>query len=68
MNRQIPGSIHFNPDDEPLRGVTLLREMERIVALIPQAFAGSQAMDEYLPPSVDSIAMEAFRVGRAHKS
>jgi len=22
MNRQIPESIHFNPDDEPLRGVT----------------------------------------------
>ncbi len=60
MNRQIPGSIHFNPDDEPLRGVTLLREMEKIVALIPQAFAGSQAMDEYLPPSVDSSRWKLF--------
>lgn len=58
MNRQIPGSIHFNPDDEPLRGVTLLHEMEKIVALIPQAFAGS--MDEYLPPSADSSRLKLF--------
>src|SRR5260370_997102 len=60
MNRQIPELIHFNPDDEPLRGVTLLREMEKIVALIPQAFAGSQSMDEYLPPSADSSRLKLF--------
>jgi len=60
MNRQIPESIHFNPDDEPLRGVTLLREMEKIVALIPQAFAGSQSIDEYLPPSADSSRRKLF--------
>src|SRR6266851_4505643 len=60
MNRQIPGSIHFNPDDELLRGVPLLREMEKIVALIPQAFAGSQSIDEYLPPSADSSRLKVF--------
>jgi multidrug resistance protein MdtO len=60
LNRQIPGSIHFNSNDEPLRGVTLLREMEKIVALIPQAFAGSQSMDEYLPPSADSSRLKLF--------
>jgi multidrug resistance protein MdtO len=60
MNRQIPGSIHFNPDDEPLRGVTLLREMEKIVALIPQVFPGSQSMDEYLSPSADSPRLKLF--------
>src|SRR5713226_4977414 len=60
MNRQIPGSIHFNPDDEPVRGVTLLREMEKTVALIPQAFAGSQSMDEYLLPSADSSRFKLF--------
>src|SRR5260370_6364249 len=60
MNRQIPGSIHFHPDDEPSRGVTLLHEMEKIVALIPQAFAGSQSMDEYLPPSADSSRLKLF--------
>ena len=60
MNRQIPESIHFNPEDEPLRDVTMLREMEKIVALIPQAFAGSQSMDEYLPPSADSSRWKLF--------
>src|SRR5260370_25114449 len=60
MNRQIPGSIHFNPDDELLRGVTLLHEMEKTVALIPQAFAVSQSMDEYLPPLADSSRLKLF--------
>jgi multidrug resistance protein MdtO len=51
MNRRIPGSIEFNAADEPSRGVPLLLEMEKIVTLIPQAFAGSKSMDEYLPHS-----------------
>ena len=54
MNRRIPGPIQFNPNDQPSRGVPLLREMEKIVTLIPQAFAGSRSMDEYLQP-VDDI-------------
>jgi multidrug resistance protein MdtO len=54
MNRRIPGSIQFSPDNEPSRGVPLLREMEQTVALIPQAFAGSRSMDEYLPASDDT--------------
>ncbi len=53
LNRRIPGSIQFNPDNEPSPGVPLLREMEKIVALIPQAFAGSRSIDEYLPASDD---------------
>jgi len=53
MNRRIPGSIQFNPDDEPSRAVPLLGEMENTVTLIPQAFVGSQSMDAYLPPSGD---------------
>jgi multidrug resistance protein MdtO len=53
MNRRIPGSIQFNTDDEPSRSVPLLREMESIVTLIPQVFAGSRSIDEYLPPSDD---------------
>src|SRR5260370_39514386 len=60
MNRQIPESIHFNPEDEPLRDVTMLREIENIVELIPQAFSGSQSMDEYLPPSADSSRLKLF--------
>ena len=53
MSRRIPGPSQFIPDDEPIRGPPLLREMEAIVALIPQAFAGSRSMDEYLPASDD---------------
>ena len=55
MNRRIPGSIQFSPDNEPSRGVPFLREMEQTVALIPQAFAGSRSMDEYLPASDDTL-------------
>jgi multidrug resistance protein MdtO len=51
MNRQIPGSIQFNPSDEPSRSAPLLREMEKIVTQIPQVFAGSRSLHEYLPPS-----------------
>ena len=53
INRRIPGSIQFSPDNELSRGVPLLREMEKIVALIPQAFAGHRSLNEYLPPSDD---------------
>src|SRR5260370_15073276 len=60
MNRQMPGSIHFNADGELLRGVKLLHEMKKTVALIPQAFAGSQSMDEYLPPLADSSRLKLF--------
>jgi multidrug resistance protein MdtO len=53
MNRRIPVSIQFNPNDRPSRGVPLLLEMEKNVALISQVVAGSKSMDEYLPPSDD---------------
>jgi multidrug resistance protein MdtO len=53
MNRRIPGSIQFHPDDEPSQAVPLLLEMEKIVTLIPQAFAGSRSIDEYLAASDD---------------
>jgi multidrug resistance protein MdtO len=46
MSRRIPGPIQVNTEDEPHR-LPLLREMENTIALIPQAFAGSQSMDEY---------------------
>jgi multidrug resistance protein MdtO len=47
MNRRIPGPIHFNPDGKSALGVPLLAEMEKIVELIPQAFAGTLSIDEY---------------------
>jgi multidrug resistance protein MdtO len=50
VSRRIPGSIQVNTEvnteAKPHR-VPLLREMENTIALIPQAFAGSQSMDEY---------------------
>jgi multidrug resistance protein MdtO len=49
MNRRIPASIQFNPDDELSHGVPLLREMENTVSLIPLAFTGSRSIDEYIP-------------------
>jgi len=60
MNRRIPGPIQFNPNDQPSRGVPLLREMEKIVTLIPQAFAGSRSMDEYLQPADDIPRSKLF--------
>src|SRR6202022_4197902 len=53
MNRRIPVSIQFNPDDQPSRGFPLLLEMEKTVTLISQVVAGSKSMDEYLLPSDD---------------
>jgi multidrug resistance protein MdtO len=46
VNRRVPVAIKVNTEDEPHR-VPLLREMENTIALIPQAFAGSQSIDEY---------------------
>jgi multidrug resistance protein MdtO len=51
LQRRIPASIQFPPNDEPSHAVPLLLQMENIVTLIPQAFAGSRSMDEYLPTS-----------------
>ncbi len=64
MNRRIPGSIQANTETEPHR-VPLLREMENIVALIPQVFAGARSIDEYQTPSEEVpksrlIAPDAF--------
>lgn len=64
-SRRIPGSIPMNTDHEPHRA-PLLREMENIVALIPQAFAGSRSIDEYqassegLLPRSQLLAADAF--------
>jgi len=59
-NRRTPGSIQFSPDSEVSRGVPLLREMEKIVTQIPQVFAGSRSIDEYLPPSDDIPGPKLF--------
>lgn len=48
--RRIPVPIQVHTEDES-HGVPLLREMENTIALIPQAFAASQSIDEYQSPS-----------------
>jgi multidrug resistance protein MdtO len=70
LNRQVPGQIQFNTDDEhshdvPSHSVPLLREMANTIALIPESFAGYRLVDEYLPPSDDLpqsklVAPDAF--------
>src|SRR5258708_4764577 len=53
LNRRIPGPLQFDTDEEPA-GVPLLREMEHTVSLIPQAFAASRSVPDYLS-QVDDI-------------
>ena len=53
LNRRIPGAIQFDPGEERSGGVPFLQEMETIVSFIPQAFAGSRSIDEYLPSPDD---------------
>jgi multidrug resistance protein MdtO len=67
MNRRIPGPIHFNPDGKAAFGLPLLAEMEKIVELIPQAFADSLSIplpalprpfDEYRPRPEETRPLE----------
>jgi multidrug resistance protein MdtO len=60
INRRTPDSIQFGPDNERSGGVPLLREMEKIVTQIPQVFAGSRSIDEYLPPADDMPGPKLF--------
>jgi multidrug resistance protein MdtO len=65
LERRIPGAISFKLDQEPTAGIPLLREMEQIVALIPNAFVVSRPRDGYLPPAEDAmrpkfVAADAF--------
>jgi multidrug resistance protein MdtO len=52
MNREIPGPVEFSTDEE-WSNTPLLSEMEYTVTLIPQAFAGSRAVHEYVPSPDD---------------
>lgn len=69
INRRVPRAIPVDTEHEA-HLIPLLREMENTVALIPQAFAGSQSIDEYQAPSEETpgfrlIAADAF-VNPAH--
>lgn len=49
VNRRTPARIHFADYPEEARFTPLLDEMEHTVALIPDAFAGSRQVGEYIP-------------------
>jgi len=64
LNQRIPGPLQFNTD-EKFAGVPLLREIEHTVSLIPQAFAVSHSIPEYLSlvgevPRTSLLASDAF--------
>jgi multidrug resistance protein MdtO len=61
INRRIPHPAQFHRDDERSQSLPLLREMERVVELIPQAFAGSPKIDEHRSPSDDTPRVKLFR-------
>jgi len=54
MSRRIPGPVQFNDDGQPASLIPLLAEMEQTVTLIPEAFADSRSIQEYLPSADES--------------
>jgi multidrug resistance protein MdtO len=53
-NRRIPASIEFDDERQTAGSAPLLGEMEHTVTLIPEAFADSRLVQEYLPSSEDT--------------
>ena len=49
LSRRVPSPIDLEIDSEAPGGIPLLREMERTVSLIPDAFSGSESISEYSP-------------------
>jgi multidrug resistance protein MdtO len=47
-NRRMPASVQFNDDRQTTGSAPLLGEMEHTVTLIPEAFADSRLVQEYL--------------------
>jgi multidrug resistance protein MdtO len=49
LSRRVPSASGLKIDSEAPGGIPLLREMERTVSLIPEAFSGSESISEYSP-------------------
>src|SRR3984885_4661132 len=49
LSRRVPRPIDSKIDSEAPGGIPLLREMEKTVSLIPEAFSGSESISEYSP-------------------
>jgi len=59
LKGRVPGRIEVNSENKTSRGVPLLREMEKTVALIPMVFSGSGSIGAYAPsPPADEPAHE----------
>ncbi|MDQ1404561.1 MAG: multidrug resistance protein MdtO [Acidobacteriaceae bacterium] len=63
LNRRIPRSIHLHDDGQPLSLVPVLAQMEYTVTLIPQAFADSRSIQEYLPSADDTQQRRLLALG-----
>lgn len=61
LNRRIPESLHFKADAQAQSNISWLYPMEAMVSLIPQAFADSQAMGEYVPALDDERQSKLLR-------
>jgi multidrug resistance protein MdtO len=59
MVRRLPEQMQRPAQEEP-SNLPFLLAMERIVALIPQAFSGSMVMGEYLPAPLDEEVPKHF--------
>ncbi len=60
LQRQWPHPIDIAGEDKP-SGLPLLPEMERTVALIPQAFSGSDSLDaQFLAPALVEVPQRLF--------
>src|SRR5208283_3070385 len=62
----IPRPVQFNDDGQPASLVPLLSEMEHTVTLIPEAFADSRSIQEYLPSADDTRQRRLIALGSLH--
>lgn len=62
LHQRIPEPVQFESDGDTSSEASLLGEMEDTVTLIPQAFAGSHAIDEYQVSADDLPQPKLFAV------
>jgi len=61
LERQLPRAINFPVEPEPTK-LPFLLSMERTVALIPDAFAGSTSLQEFIPEPMNEEIRERLLV------
>ena len=62
-SRRIPATVQLDSDGQPASLIPLLSEMEQTVTLIPQAFADSGSIQEYLPSADDTRQRRLLALG-----